>query len=103
MKTFAALSAVGKDRPGIVATLAKIFYEKGCNLEDSSMTRLKGDFAVLLLISLQENMTPDALRKELEPATRENGLTFTLRELTPQESSAETGPGALPYTLLVYG
>jgi glycine cleavage system transcriptional repressor len=51
MKQWYALSAIGKDRPGIVADLAEIIFEFGCNLEDSSMTRLGGEFAVLLLFT----------------------------------------------------
>ena len=103
MKKLLALSAIGKDQPGIVATLSKILFEKGCNLEDSSMTRLKGDFAVLLLISLPEYMTLEALKGPLERAASSKGLTFTLRELSSQETSFETGSSSLPYTLVVYG
>lgn len=51
MKCWFAMSAIGKDRPGIVADLAELIYEHGCNLEDSSMTILGGEFAVLLLFT----------------------------------------------------
>ena len=51
MKQWYALSAIGKDRPGIVADLAELIFEHGCNLEDSSMTVLGGEFAVLLLFT----------------------------------------------------
>jgi glycine cleavage system transcriptional repressor len=51
MKHWYALSAIGKDRPGIVADLAELIFEHGCNLEDSSMTVLGGEFAVLLLFT----------------------------------------------------
>jgi glycine cleavage system transcriptional repressor len=51
MKRWYAMSAIGKDRPGIVADLAELIFEHGCNLEDSSMTILGGEFAVLLLFT----------------------------------------------------
>ena len=51
MKSWYALSAIGKDRPGIVADLSELIFENGCNLEDSSMTVLGGEFAVLLLFT----------------------------------------------------
>src|SRR5438093_991617 len=51
MKRWFALSAIGRDRPGIVADLAELIYECDCNLEDSSMTILGTEFAVLLLLS----------------------------------------------------
>ena len=51
MKQWFALSAIGRDRPGIVADLAELIYECDCNLEDSSMTILGSEFAVLLLLT----------------------------------------------------
>ena len=51
MRRWFALSAIGLDRPGIVADLAELIYECDCNLEDSSMTILGSEFAVLLLLS----------------------------------------------------
>ena len=51
MRRWFALSAIGRDRPGIVADLAELIYECDCNLEDSSMTLLGPEFAVLLLLS----------------------------------------------------
>ena len=51
MRRWFALSAIGRDRPGIVADLAELIYECDCNLEDSSMTILGSEFAVLLLLT----------------------------------------------------
>ena len=51
MKRWFALSTIGRDRPGIVADLVELIYECDCNLEDSSMTILGSEFAVLLLLS----------------------------------------------------
>src|SRR6185295_635872 len=51
MKRWFALSAIGRDRPGIVADLSELIYECDCNLEDSSMTILGTEFAVLLLLT----------------------------------------------------
>src|SRR4030095_915502 len=60
MKQLFALSAIGRDRPGIVADLAELIYECDCNLADSRMTILGSEFAVLLLLSGQG---PDAERR----------------------------------------
>ena len=51
MKRYYALSAIGKDRPGIVADVAGLIYECGGNLEDSRMTLLGEQFALLILLS----------------------------------------------------
>lgn len=51
MKKFFVISALGKDRPGIVNELSKTIFESGCNIEDSRMTVLGGEFAVILMVS----------------------------------------------------
>ncbi len=53
MKTYFILSAMGKDRPGIVADVSEVIYECGGNIEDSSMSLLRNHFALLLLFSTE--------------------------------------------------
>ncbi|WP_017326591.1 glycine cleavage system protein R [Synechococcus sp. PCC 7336] len=45
------ISGFGRDRPGMVATVSKLLLDLGANLEDTSMTRLGGQFAMLMLLS----------------------------------------------------
>ena len=45
------MTAFGKDRPGIVADVTEMLYENGCNLEDTSMTLLAGEFTLILLFT----------------------------------------------------
>lgn len=103
VKRQVALSAIGQDRPGIVARLTRALFEQGCNLEESSMTRLKGEFAILLLVTLPETMTAAVLESAVEPAGRSLGLTILVRELSAEEMRAEDDSRTLPYTLVVYG
>lgn len=81
MKRWYALSAIGKDRPGIVADLAELIFDHGCNLEDSSMTILGGEFAVLLLFTGGD----DDLERRLSSACKrlewERRLTVFFRPL----------------------
>jgi glycine cleavage system transcriptional repressor len=102
MKKLVALSAIGQDRPGIVASLSKVLFEQNCNLEDSSMTRLKDDFAVLLLVSPPESLSLESLKKVLEPVTDRFELTLSMRELSPASAAANPSQ-VLSYTLVVYG
>ncbi len=44
------ISALGKDRPGIVNDLSQAIYQLGCSISDSRMTILGGEFAMLLLV-----------------------------------------------------
>ncbi len=45
------ITAVGTDRPGIVNDLSKHIHESGCNISDSRMTILGGEFAIILMLS----------------------------------------------------
>ena len=88
MKRWYAMSAIGRDRPGIVADLAELIYESDCNLEDSRMTILGSEFAVLLLLSAKDE---EAERRLVAGAKRlewEKRLTVFFRPLdgdTPRD------------------
>ncbi len=45
-----AVTAIGRDRPGIVAAISAALLEQDCNLEDSHMSILRGHFAVMLIV-----------------------------------------------------
>ena len=47
-----AVTAVGPDAPGEVAALAEALAGLGANLEDASMTRLRGHFAMTVVASV---------------------------------------------------
>jgi len=51
LKKYLVISALGKDRPGIVNQLSRAILDAGCNIEDSRMTVLGGEFALMLLVS----------------------------------------------------
>ena len=61
-----SFSAVGQDRPGIVAALSKVLYEHDCNLSDSSMTILAGQFAVVLILETGAKTDSQALSEAIE-------------------------------------
>jgi glycine cleavage system transcriptional repressor len=51
MNKYLVISALGRDRPGIVNDLSKVVLECGGNVEDSRMTVLGGEFALMMLVS----------------------------------------------------
>lgn len=91
-----AVTAVGADRPGIIARVTGVLLEHGGNLEDSSMTILGGHFAIVLLVSTDS--PAEALETALTEATADLGLTVSVREVGP---GAEQG--APTHVLSVYG
>ncbi len=77
------LTAFSKDRPGIVADISQVIYENGYNLEDSSMTYLAGEFAILLLLSDPSNGDEaevlEVLSSECRRLERDKGITAYIR------------------------
>jgi glycine cleavage system transcriptional repressor len=102
MNKTVVLTAVGRDRVGIVARVAEVFFELGCNLLDSSMTLLRGEFAIILMVSLPENTTVDQLRARVPALERELGMSIHLRELS-QEEIEDTPSEGNPHMISVYG
>lgn len=51
MPNFLVITAVGNDRPGIVNELTKHILDNECNVTDSRMSILGGEFALILMIS----------------------------------------------------
>ncbi len=103
MKSWYALSAIGRDRPGIVADLAELIYECDCNLEDSSMTILGSEFAVLLLLS---SAGPDAEQRLSSGCKRlewEKRLTVFFRPLEGEPVPYATRARARRYGLQAIG
>lgn len=85
------LTAAGKDQPGLVASVSKILFQEGCNLEDSAMTRLQGEFAILLIFSGPVKI--ENLRKKLSVLGKRLKLSVQLKPLTQRESQPTPSRG----------
>ena len=74
------LSALGKDRPGIVDKLSKAVFDNDCNIADSRMTVLGGTFAILLMVIVALQWRTLRREAELERQHR-NFLSAVTHEL----------------------
>jgi len=83
---YLVISALGKDRPGIVNTLSKAILDCGCNITNSRMAVLGGEFALILLINGAENAVA-AMQKQLP--TLEERLQLTVIAKTTAPRAAE--------------
>ena len=81
------VTALGKDQPGIVAGVTKILYTRGCNLEDSAMTRLESEFAVMLIFSTK-NTSESSLRAAFAPLQKKLKLAVHLKALSSSETKS---------------
>ena len=100
---YVMLTAFGQDRPGIVAALAEGLYQLGCNIEDTCMTRLRDEFAMMLLVRLPAGLAPGHLADRLSPKTGPLGLTVLCREVPPQTARDTSTTQAPNLMLSVYG
>jgi len=103
VKRWFALSAIGRDRPGIVADLAELIYECDCNLEDSSMTLLGSEFAVLLLLTGEGADVEQRLSAACKRLEWEKRLTVFFRPLEGEPVSYGVTHQARPFELHAVG
>jgi glycine cleavage system transcriptional repressor len=76
-----SLHAVGEDRPGIVASVTEALADIGCNLEDSRMTLLHGQFAIVLVLEAPGVSNGVAIEEALTPAIEELGIALLVHPI----------------------
>ena len=69
-----AVTAIGRDRPGIVAAITGVLLDCGGNVDDSQMSILHGHFAVMLLVSVPDETEVEQLSAKLGEVGRDFGL-----------------------------
>lgn len=91
MNNYLVISALGSDRPGIVNQLSKAVLDCGCNIEDSRMAVLGGEFALIQMISGTWDQI--ARLEGMLPKLEERlGLTITARRAAPRTSERRLVP-----------
>ena len=96
-----AVSAVGADRPGIVAAVTGVLMEHGCNLEDTSMTILGGHFAMMLVVDAPAEGAA-SLRAALAAPAESFGLVITVWPID-ESVHANVATEGDAWTVSVYG
>ncbi|HYI79828.1 MAG TPA: ACT domain-containing protein [Thermoleophilaceae bacterium] len=95
-----ALSAVGRDRPGIVAATTAVLLRHGVNVEDSRMSILRGHFAMTLILGVPEDGDRKSLKADLDIVAADLGLEALA--LSAVEPLAEAAPEPT-HLLSIYG
>ncbi len=93
-----AITVIGHDRPGIIAEATAALADLGLNLEDSTMTLLRGHFAMMLLCA--GDVPSDRVEEALRFLTTDGTLDVAVREV-PDEPEVE--PVAASYVVTVHG
>jgi glycine cleavage system transcriptional repressor len=93
-----AVTAVGPDGPGEVAALAEALAGLGANLEDASMTRLRGHFAMTLVAAVSASQAE--VERALEPVAASTGLHVSV---WPVDDDALPPVGGRPWRVTLHG
>ena len=94
------ITAVGPDRPGIVGELTAHLHSVGGNIIDSRMVNLRGEFAMMILLEINDEDAAAKLARALPGQGEVMGLRLTV---TPQQAAAARPvQGGLPYRLKTY-
>jgi glycine cleavage system transcriptional repressor len=92
-----AITVLGHDRPGIIAEVTEALVDLGGNLEDSSMTLLRGHFAMTLVVRTEA--TVEAVQSALS-GLEHDGLKVFVLEVPDEDARAAVGDR---YLLSVHG
>ncbi|HET8559406.1 MAG TPA: ACT domain-containing protein [Marmoricola sp.] len=95
--TLHAITVLGHDRPGIIARTTAALAGLGLNLEDSSMTLLRGHFAMTLVTA--GDVPAADIEGALSGLTGDGSLSVSVREVPPEQPA----PAGATYLLSVHG
>src|SRR5437588_5922105 len=95
-----AVTAIGADRPGIVAAVTGVLMEHGCNLEDTSMTILRGHFAMMLVVAGPQTSSASDLEVALSDVAAGLDLVVAGRAM---DDTVPSSPEGEAWTVAVYG
>ena len=94
MSQLIVISAVGADRTGVVQDLSKVILSCGGNIEESRMTTLGSEFAMLLLVS-GNWATLNKLEQGLNKLGDGKELTVSIRQTDAKTATGDRMPYAV--------
>jgi glycine cleavage system transcriptional repressor len=95
------ISVLGYDRPGIVASVSKMLFESGCNIEDVSQTTLQTEFSGVFIASMPQELHEEDLLARLEEGLAPMGLSVLLKGL--QAPGEWKPPKSEPFVITTMG
>lgn len=92
------ITAVGPDRPGLVDEVSGYLLAQGANLADSRMVNLRGRFALILLVEVEDDKAA-AIAEEAAKAGEKIGLRVTV---SYEEDDPAVQSGGLSFQLKTF-
>lgn len=82
-----AVTAVGPDRPGVLARLSGLLAEARADVADAMTTVLSGHAVVAMLVDAPEAVDPQVLERDLAAETADLALAVSVRAPAPSSPS----------------
>ena len=98
MKQFLAISAIGKDRPGLAHDVVRTISDCGASINESRMLPLGGELAMQVLVSGNWHAVA-RVESELARLAESAGLSLNLRRTEPRALREDH----IPYSIDVIG
>ncbi len=80
MKKF-IVSVIGKDRPGIIASITKVLFDQDLNIEDVSQTILQNQFSGIFIASGPGTTSCSELQERLTNSSPDFDLHYYVRDM----------------------
>jgi glycine cleavage system transcriptional repressor len=90
--TLLAITSVGPDRPGLVAGLTQLVCQYNGNIDDSTMTRLAGQFAMILIVTLPAPTDEAAFLQAAHQLATQLGIALNITTLAPDTLVSTANP-----------
>ncbi len=74
----AVITVIGADKVGILARISTVCADCRVNLQEVTQTILRGMFAMIMLVTLPEDLTIESLSAKLNEAGRALGVNVSI-------------------------
>jgi glycine cleavage system transcriptional repressor len=95
------VSVLGHDKPGIIATVAEVLFQNGCNIEDVSQTILQTEFAGIFIATHPDTLEQEDLLRRLREELDPMGLSALLRQM--EQTGLWEPPPSEPFVITTMG
>lgn len=102
-KDYLFFSVIGRDRPGIVASVVRVLYQNRYNIEALSQTVIMGQFAMILIASASNGEKSDPLKRDCDLLMKDQGLEIHLKKIRPEEMVPYQAGETEPFVITVQG
>jgi len=96
------ISVLGQDRPGIIAAVTRILFERDCNIENVSQTILQNEFSGIFIASVPKTLSEADLHRCLDDGLSPMGL-HVFEKWVSAATPAQTAVASEPFVVTTRG